>query len=63
VLRSDLALRDRYGDLKLEFARREYVDIDGYVAEKSPLLDVILERAGLSGEERADIAAQNRGAG
>ena len=63
ALRSDAALRDRYGDLKLELARREYVDIDGYVADKSPLLDVILERAGLSPEERADIAAQNRRAG
>ena len=58
VLRTDTALRKRYGDLKRRLAE-EFDDIDAYVAGKSALLSVILERAGLDAEERALITRAN----
>ena len=63
VLRSDPSLRDQYGALKIQLSERDYeadVDIDGYVADKSHLLQRILERAGLTPDELAEIDAINR---
>ena len=63
VLRSDATLRDEYGGLKLRLGEREYADIEGYVVDKSPVVQRILERAGLRGTEREEIAEINRPAG
>lgn len=63
MLRSDPSLRDQYGALKIQLSERDYdedVDIDGYVADKSHLLQRILERAGLTPAELAEIDAINR---
>ncbi len=63
VLRSDPSLRDQYGALKIRLSERDYdedIDIDGYVADKSHLLQRILERAGLTPNELAEIDAINR---
>ena len=59
VLRRDPALRDEYAALKRAIAAREG-DIDRYVEAKSTLLSAILERAGLTAEERQLIHDANR---
>ena len=60
VLRSDAALADEYGRLKLDLARRHAENMGAYVAAKTELLGSILARGGLSDQERAEIAAANR---
>lgn len=59
VLRRDAALREEYAALKRAIAAREG-DIDRYVGAKSILLSAILERAGLTAEERQFIHDANR---
>jgi GrpB-like predicted nucleotidyltransferase (UPF0157 family) len=63
LLRRDAGLRDEYGQLKLELARRDYEDIDQYVVDKSPAIQRILAAAGISDEDRSAIDAMNRGTG
>jgi GrpB-like predicted nucleotidyltransferase (UPF0157 family) len=60
VLRADPELRDLYGDLKRAVAEREFDGIGDYVAAKSGVLQVILERAGIGTEERSAIEEVNR---
>jgi GrpB-like predicted nucleotidyltransferase (UPF0157 family) len=57
-LRSNPLLRDEYGALKRRLAS-ETGDIDDYVGRKSPLLQHILERAGFTEAELADVARAN----
>ncbi len=59
VLRTNRELRDRYGRHKLALGENDYDDIDGYVADKSAVLQLILAEAGLEADERAAIAAVN----
>jgi GrpB-like predicted nucleotidyltransferase (UPF0157 family) len=54
VLRSDSALRDEYASLKRSIASR-VDDIDTYVEAKSTFLSTVLERAGLTSDERRII--------
>jgi len=60
ALRDDPELRRRYGELKLSLALRYYDNMAGYVADKSVLLQEILERAGIDENARAEIAAVNQ---
>jgi GrpB-like predicted nucleotidyltransferase (UPF0157 family) len=60
VLRSDPALRDEYGRLKLDLAGRHAEDMGAYVAAKTELLGSILAKGGLTDEERGEIADANR---
>jgi GrpB-like predicted nucleotidyltransferase (UPF0157 family) len=60
VLRRDATLRDEYARHKLELATRDYADGDDYVVDKSPMLQRILERAGIGPDERRAIDAANR---
>lgn len=60
VLRSRADLRDRYGAVKTELARRPDMDIDTYIAAKSGVLQEVLAASGLSVKERATIFALNR---
>ena len=60
VLRDDPVRRDEYGRLKLALAERDYVDVDGYVADKSELLQALLAEGGLDSAERAAIDRINR---
>ena len=57
VLRRDAALRDEYGLLKMELAKREWGDDNGagYVSGKSHVLGKVLEKAGLTVLERGEI--------
>jgi GrpB-like predicted nucleotidyltransferase (UPF0157 family) len=59
ILRTDEALRAEYSEVKQRLAR-ELDDIDEYVEKKSGILQRILERAGLTEEERTTIADINR---
>lgn len=59
ALRADPRLRDQYGALKFRLAG-ETDDIDVYMEGKSALIQGILERAGLSADERIAIADINR---
>jgi GrpB-like predicted nucleotidyltransferase (UPF0157 family) len=59
VLRGDSALRDEYASLKRSLAV-QVDDIDEYVEAKSNFLSRVLERAGLSSEERRLIEEVNR---
>lgn len=55
MLRADPALREQYGQLKLESAELEFPSVDDYVAAKSELIQTILERAGIGPAERSAI--------
>ena len=59
VLRSDSALRDEYASLKRSIAA-QVDDIDTYIEAKSALLSTVLDRAGLTPEERRLIEDANR---
>jgi GrpB-like predicted nucleotidyltransferase (UPF0157 family) len=59
VLRSDSALRDEYASLKRSIAA-QVDDIDTYIEAKSALLSTVLDRAGLTPEERRLIDDANR---
>jgi GrpB-like predicted nucleotidyltransferase (UPF0157 family) len=60
VLRANPALRDEYGALKLSLAQQDLASIDEYVVRKSPVVQRILERGGLSIAERAEIDGINQ---
>jgi GrpB-like predicted nucleotidyltransferase (UPF0157 family) len=60
VLRRDGGLRDAYGEHKRRLAERDYDDIDGYIADKSEVLQQVLEAAGIDDDERRVIDAVNR---
>jgi GrpB-like predicted nucleotidyltransferase (UPF0157 family) len=59
VLRVDAELRNEYADLKRTLARSTD-DISTYIEAKSALLGRILERAGLTDDERLAIEVTNR---
>jgi GrpB-like predicted nucleotidyltransferase (UPF0157 family) len=58
VLRADAELRTDYGELKQQLAA-SINDVDLYVAAKSPVLQRILARAGMSDDDRVRIADAN----
>ena len=58
LLRADAGLRAEYGALKRRLASSTD-DIDRYVEAKSPVLQRILARAGMSEDDRARIADAN----
>jgi GrpB-like predicted nucleotidyltransferase (UPF0157 family) len=60
VLRGNPELRDKYGNLKLSLAHKDYNSIDEYVADKSPVVHEILRVAGISAAELDEIDAINR---
>jgi GrpB-like predicted nucleotidyltransferase (UPF0157 family) len=59
TLLADEKPRREYGDLKLALAQRDFDSIDDYVVAKSPVLQRILERAGIDAQDRGEIAAIN----
>jgi GrpB-like predicted nucleotidyltransferase (UPF0157 family) len=59
VLRDDETLRAEYAALKKRLAG-QVDDIDEYVEAKSAVLQRILERAGITDDERAQIEEINR---
>ena len=59
MLRSDPSLREEYAALKRAIAST-VEDIDNYVEAKSEFLSSVLQRAGLTVEERQQIKHENR---
>ncbi len=59
LLRRRPDLRDQYGAVKLALATDPSVDIDTYIARKSPILQTILTEADLTPAELAEIFAVN----
>jgi GrpB-like predicted nucleotidyltransferase (UPF0157 family) len=59
VLRARADLRERYGAVKTQLARRPEMDIDTYVEAKSGVLQEVLAASELSEDERATILAVN----
>ena len=59
TLRSDAALRDRYGAVKLALAERTD-DIDEYIDGKTDIVLEILRRGGIAAHELAELERINR---
>lgn len=59
VLRSRPDLRDEYAAVKVSLAADPAMDIDTYIARKSPVLQKVLEASGLTDEERLEITRIN----
>lgn len=59
VCREDSSIRDAYGQAKLEFARREWRDVDEYCEAKNDIIEWVLEKAGVDDQERAEIRKIN----
>jgi GrpB-like predicted nucleotidyltransferase (UPF0157 family) len=51
TLRADTVLRDEYGALKMELAKREWDDVMEYATAKNGMVRKILEKAGWSQDE------------
>ncbi|MFB7892079.1 GrpB family protein [Microbacterium sp. NPDC056044] len=59
ILRERDDLRDRYGAIKTELARDPEIDIETYLARKSPVLQEVLALSPLTAEEKHAIFALN----
>ncbi|WP_347977294.1 GrpB family protein [Microbacterium sp. ProA8] len=61
ILREREDLRDRYGAIKTEIARDPAMDIERYLALKSPVLQEVLALSDLTDAEKRAILALNTG--
>ena len=61
ILRERPELRDRYGSIKTELARDPAMDIERYLALKSPVLQEVLALSDLTDAEKRAILALNTG--
>lgn len=61
ILRRRPDLRDRYGAVKTELARDPGIDIDAYLAGKSPVLQDVLAESDLTADEKDTIFRLNTG--
>jgi GrpB-like predicted nucleotidyltransferase (UPF0157 family) len=59
VLRARADLRDEYGAVKMALASDPAMDIDTYLARKSPVLQKVLAAADLTDDERLQILRLN----
>lgn len=59
ICRKDPAVRDAYGKRKLELSQQEWRDVDEYCEAKNDIIAWILEKAGMSSEEREEIRQLN----
>lgn len=59
VLRENDELRDEYGKVKMELAEKEWVHVDDYTRSKNKTVFNILQKAGLTDEELAEIKKHN----
>lgn len=61
ILRRRADLRDRYGAVKVALAQDPGLDIDAYLAGKSPVLQEVLAESGLTAAEKDAIFRLNTG--
>jgi GrpB-like predicted nucleotidyltransferase (UPF0157 family) len=59
VLLQDEGLRKEYGNVKLELAEKEFVDMDEYCRGKNEVMLKILRKAGWSEEELEEVRKAN----
>ena len=59
VCRRDPLVRDAYGRKKLELSQLEWRDVDEYCEAKNGIIAWVLEKAGMSNEEREQIRQLN----
>lgn len=59
ICRKDPEVRDAYGKKKLELSQQEWRDVDEYCEAKNDIIAWVLERAGMSNEEREEIRQLN----
>jgi GrpB-like predicted nucleotidyltransferase (UPF0157 family) len=60
ICRTDPAVRDAYGRKKLELSQQEWTSVDEYCVAKNDIIARILEKAGMSEEEREEIRELNK---
>ncbi len=60
ICRKHPPIRDAYGTKTLELAQQEWRDVDEYCDDKNDVLAWVLEKAGLSDEEREQIRQLNK---
>lgn len=59
LLRTDEALREEYGAVKMDLARREWANVNAYSVAKNEIVGKLLARAGMGEKELADIESVN----
>ncbi|KAJ9610364.1 hypothetical protein H2200_005141 [Cladophialophora chaetospira] len=59
ICRNNSAIRDAYGKKKLELSQQEWRNVDEYCEAKNEIIGWILERAGMSEDEREQIRRLN----
>ena len=61
LLRSNEDLRNEYGNLKLELAKKRWNSIDEYCEAKGPIINKILDQSELDKQDLAEIMRVNKG--
>lgn len=59
LLRTDGALREEYGMIKMNLARKEWDNVNAYSVAKNEIVSKLLARAGMGEMELADIESVN----
>lgn len=59
LLRTDEALREEYGVIKMDLARKEWDNVNAYSVAKNEIVGKLLARAGMGEKELADIESVN----
>lgn len=59
LLRTDEALREEYGAVKMDLARKEWDNVNEYSVAKNEIVGKLLARAGMGGKELGDIESVN----
>ncbi|KIX03067.1 uncharacterized protein Z518_06617 [Rhinocladiella mackenziei CBS 650.93] len=59
ICRRDSEVREAYGKTKLKLSHREWTDVNEYCEAKNDIIAWVLEKAGMSNEERDQIRKLN----
>ncbi|KAH0848298.1 hypothetical protein AYO21_04328 [Fonsecaea monophora] len=59
ICRKDSTVRDAYSRKKVELSQRDWRDVDQYCEAKNDILAWVLEKAGMSSEEREQVRQLN----
>lgn len=62
ICRKDPEVREAYGRAKLELSRRDWESVDEHCEAKNDILAWVLEKAGISSEEREQARRLNTAA-
>ena len=59
ICRRDAAIRELYGQKKLELAQRDWANVDEYCEAKNDIIQLILEKAGMEARDLEEIRQRN----